>query len=454
MPNVKLIASACTVNLMAFANGNAYSWSSTVLTSLKSNDTTRNPIGRPITTTEESLITSLVSLGAICGPIAAGYFSEAIGRKRSLLMFAIPMLFAHSILAFATRPVEFYVARFMLGVGTGSVFTVVPMYVGEIAETQTRGFLSGLMGVFLALGLLYVYTLGPLVSLRTFSFLLMAPLGLFLFLFGFFVPESPYYYLTKGNERDAEISLNKLRKNDPCANLKELALMKETVEGFSDSGLSLCDLFKSRRFRKGLTISATLMLLQQCIGVTVVFSYMENIFIASGSKFSSSKSAIIVGAIQTIVVIFTTTVVDKWGRRLLLALSCGGCSLSIFVLGLHFYLMEKGMDMSTFWFLPLSTMIFFTISFKLGLSSLPWTLVGELFSSQSKSKAATITTTVCVSFAFATTLIFPTMKDLIGFHYSFWIFSGNALIALLFSLLYIPETKGKDFQEILKMLDK
>lgn len=439
---------------MSFANGNAFSWSSTVLTSLKSNDTMRNPIGRPITTAEESLITSLVSLGAACGPIAAGFFAEKIGRKRSLLMFAIPMLFAHLILAFATRPVEFYIARFMLGVGAGSVFTVVPMYVGEIAETRTRGFLGCLMGVFLAFGILFVYAIGPFVHLKTFSFLLMTPLGLFLFLFGFFVSESPYYYLTKGMEKEAEISLNKLRNNDPCANLKELALMKDTVEEFAGNGSSICDLLKIRSFRKGLTITASLMLLQQSIGVTIVFAYMETIFIASESKFSSSHSTIIVGGIQTIVILFSTSVVDKWGRKLLLVLSCGGCSISLFVLGLFFYMKDQGLDMSTLWFLPILTIIVFTVSFKMGLSALPWTLIGELFSSQSKSTAAAISTTVCVSSAFVTTFIFPTMKQLIGFHYSFWLFSVNALGALLFSLFYIPETKGKDFQEILRMLEE
>ncbi|XP_044760534.1 facilitated trehalose transporter Tret1-like [Coccinella septempunctata] len=452
--NFRLIASACTVNLMAFANGNAYAWSSTVLIALKSNDTMRNPIGRPITTSEESLITSLVHLGAVCGPILAGILSEKIGRKRALLMFAMPMFLAHVILAFAARPYEFYIARFMLGVGAGSVFTMVPMYVGEIAETRIRGFLGCLLGVFIAFGLLFVYSIGPYVNLKTLSFILLSPLGLFLFLFGFFVPESPYYYLTKGFDRGAEISLNKLRKNDPCANLKELALMKETVQEFSEIGSSVCEQFKNRSFRKGLTITATLMVLQQSVGVTVVFSYMENIFIASGSTFSSSHSTIIVGGIQTAVVLFSSLLADRWGRRLLLEISCGGCSLSLFILGTYFYMKKKGMDMSTLSLIPMSCLIVYTVSFKFGLGAIPWTLVGELFSSKTKSLASTITTTLCVCTAFTTSFIFPTMKDLIGFHWSFWFFSGNGFIALLFCLYYIPETKGKTFQEILKMLDR
>lgn len=439
---------------MAFANGNAYAWSSTVLISLKTNDVTRNPIGRPITTSEESLITSLVHLGAVCGPILAGFFSEKIGRKSTLLLFALPMLLSHLILAFASSPVEFYIARFMLGIGAGSVFTVVPMYVGEIAETRIRGFLGCLLGVFIAFGLLFVYTIGPFVHLKTLSFILLAPLAVFLFSFGLFVPESPYYYLTRKNEREAEISLNKLRNNDPCSNLKELELMKEIVEESCKDCSSLSDLFNSRSFKKGLTITSFLMVLQQGVGVTVVFNYMETIFIASGSKFSSSHSTIIVGGIQTAVVVFGSLLADKWGRKVLLIISCGGCSLSLFLLGAYFFLKDKGMDMSSLWLLPMSSLILYTVSFKFGLGSIPWTLLGELFSNKTKSLASTITTTICVGVAFTTSFIFPTMKDYIGFHFSFWLFSANGLIALLFSLYYIPETKGKNFQEILNMLEK
>lgn len=423
---------------MAFANGNAYAWSSTALTSLKSNDTLRNPIGRPVTTSEESLITSLVSLGAMCGPTLAGFLSEKIGRKNSLLSFALPMLLAHSILAFATKPLQFYIARFMLGVGAGSVFTVIPMYVGEIAETRIRGFLGCLMGIFIAFGLLFVYTIGPFVTLKTLSFILLIPLMVFLLLFSLFVPETPYYYLTKGKYKEAEASLNKLRKDDHCANLKELALMRETVEEYSNTGSSISDLLKNRTFKKGLTITASLMALQQSIGVTIIFCYMETIFIDSGSKFSSSHSTIIVGVIQMIVVSFSALLVDKWGRKVLLVISCAGCSISMFVLGVYFYMKDQRMDVSSLWLLPIATVITFTVSFKFGLGSLPWTLVGELFSSQTKSVAATITTTVCVSLAFATTFLFPTIKEMIGYHGSFWIFSGNALIACLFSLFYIP----------------
>lgn len=167
---------------------------------------------------------------------------------------------------------------------------------------------------------------------------------------------------------------------------------------------------------------------------------METIFIDSGSKFSSSHSTIIVGVIQMIVVSFSALLVDKWGRKVLLVISCAGCSISMFVLGVYFYMKDQRMDVSSLWLLPIATVITFTVSFKFGLGSLPWTLVGELFSSQTKSVAATITTTVCVSLAFATTFLFPTIKEMIGYHGSFWIFSGNALIACLFSLFYIPSS--------------
>ncbi|KAK9888198.1 hypothetical protein WA026_000467 [Henosepilachna vigintioctopunctata] len=73
---INSILSVFTVNLLAIACGNAYAWSSTVLISLKSDDTSVNPVGRPVNTFEESWITSLISLGASVGCFLSAYCSD------------------------------------------------------------------------------------------------------------------------------------------------------------------------------------------------------------------------------------------------------------------------------------------------------------------------------------------------------------------------------------------
>lgn len=438
------------MNLLGFATGNAYAWSSTVLTTLKTGD---SALGRPLTPFEESWIASLISLGAACGPVLAGFCSDKFGRKKTLLAFAIPMLISHIMLTYASSPMEFYVARFLLGLGVGTVFTVVPMYIGEIAETETRGFLGCIMGIFLSCGLLFVYSVGPYVNLTTLSFILMVPIVLFLITFGLFFPESPYYFLAKGDELAAEMSLNKLRKKE-TSNLKELSEIKEVIAESKTGNTSFFSAFKGRSFRKGITITAMLMVFQQFVGITVMLSYMEKIFIASGSTISSSTSTIIVSLIQFLIVILSSVLADRWGRRLLLILACAGCALPLFSLGFYFYLKDKGSDVSSLWWLPILSVITYIIFYNLGLGTLPWALVGELFSTKTKSMASTITATTCLSLAFTMTLIFPTLEDMIGLSGAFWFFGGSAIKSFLFVLWYVPETKGRSFHEILMILEK
>ncbi|XP_045476359.1 facilitated trehalose transporter Tret1-like [Harmonia axyridis] len=448
--NIKLIVSACTVNLLAFAIGNVYAWSSTALVTLKSPDPEVNPLGRPVTVLEESWIASLVSLGASCGPLLSGFLAGKLGRKVTLLAFSFPMLVAQIILAFASTPAVFYVARFMSGLGVGCGYTVIPMYIGEISETRIRGVLGCILSLFNALGFLYVIAIGPFVSIKILSILLMLPVLCFLIFFGCFVPESPHYYISKGQYNEAEESLKKLRSKDN-SNLKELEDMKETVERYGGKKTSFLKSLKSRSFRKGIIITTTLMIFQQFVGITFIQSYMELIFIASGSTMSSSGSAVIIGVIQVLGVLVSASLVDRWGRRMLLILSSFFCAVPLFTLGLFFYL-KNIQDVNHLWWLPVSSLGVYIIGYCSGICTLPWALVGELFSSETKSLAATFSAIVNLFLAFVVMLAVPIFKEMVGFEGVFWFFSASSLVCALFVLCYVPETKGKTFQEILTML--
>lgn len=76
--------------------------------------------------------------------------------------------------------------------------TAQPMYVGEIATDDTRDTLGSFMQLFIVTGILYVYAIGPYVSFVKLQYICLAvPIA---FAVGFFfMPESPYYQIGKGN---------------------------------------------------------------------------------------------------------------------------------------------------------------------------------------------------------------------------------------------------------------
>lgn len=120
------------------ALGISLSWSSPVISKLNGEvDTGDVPIGRLIDDDEESLIGSLLTLGAACGPYAAGYLADRIGRKWSLISVAgLPFLMSFVVLAFAEDLLLYYFGRF-----AGKWLQTV--------RTESRVFLTGCAGVSL-----------------------------------------------------------------------------------------------------------------------------------------------------------------------------------------------------------------------------------------------------------------------------------------------------------------
>lgn len=437
-----------SVNLLSFATGNVYSWSSSALIALKSSNPNENPIGHKVTPLEESLITSLLSLGAICGPLLTGILTNMLGRKPTLIISAIPMLISNVILMFASTTLEFYVARFMVGLGAGSVYTVVPIYVGEIAETEIRGLLGGFMGTFYTFGLSFNYAVGPFFHIQTINAMMTVPILSFLVFFGIFIPESPHYYVAKGKKDKARNSLKRLRNH---YDEKELAIIEKSADEPKNEN-SFFSLLESSSFKRAIILTSTIVFLAQLAGITAILSYMEDIFIASGSSLSSSTSTILVAIVQVCLVVLASCLVDKLGRRLLLIVSNALCGLALFPLGLYFFLKHYETDVSALWFLPILCVLVFFIGYNIGLSTIPWTLVGELFSNETKAIASTITTISAFGTAFIMALLFPHCLTLIGFYGIFWFCSCMAILNVVFIACFLPETKGKTFSEILIML--
>ena len=123
-----------TANLATLVAGCVLGWTSPALPKLK--DTEENEGWVVITEGESAWIGSLAPLGAAFGPFIAGYLADKAGRKMTILGSAIPFVISWAVLVWASAAGLMYFARLLLGIAVGMVFTVVPMYVGEISEVS------------------------------------------------------------------------------------------------------------------------------------------------------------------------------------------------------------------------------------------------------------------------------------------------------------------------------
>ncbi|XP_052744834.1 facilitated trehalose transporter Tret1-like [Bicyclus anynana] len=184
----------------------------------------------------------------------------------------------------------------------------------------------------------------------------------------------------------------------------------------------------------------------------------------AGSSIPAHLSMIIIGCFQLIGSTVTPFFVEGSGRRKILMLSCATCSLSMFLLGLYFYLDLIGNPIvDNIKWMPLVVLILYYIgydsdchhpyyyyekTFFAGLGIIPNAIIGEMFTSNVRSKGSTVTMTTSWLFGFAVTTAFGALLETVGGHVAFWFFSATCAGAVLFTFFFVPETKGKTLLEI------
>ncbi|EFA12961.1 facilitated trehalose transporter Tret1-2 homolog [Tribolium castaneum] len=446
-----LYVAACVANLAGFVCGTSFGWTSPEIPKMKISHEAGNPLALALTKSEESWIGSLLPVGATLGPFIAGLTADKIGRKNTLLAGTVPFIVAFAIAAYATNPLLFFLMRFLCGLAVGVVFTVLPMYIGEIAEDEVRDSLGSFMQLFIVVGLLFSYALGPYMSIMAFNIACVVSPCVFLVVFYLFIPESPYFLIRENKDQAAQ-ALMKLRSKSEEAIQEELEEIKASVEETLANKASFADIFKSKGLTKALTISVGLVSLQQLSGINIVLFYAQDIFTDAGSTIPADISTIIIGIVQVFASGATPIVVEKKGKRYLLLLSAVGMAVSQGALAVFFHVKSGGSDVSAISWLPVTCLVVYIITYCLGFGPLPWAVMGELFPGNIKSVASTVTAAGCWFLGFILTKYFSLVSDLIGQAGSFGIFAACCVGAGVFVYKYLPDTSGKSLQEIQDML--
>lgn len=160
----------------------------------------------------------------------------------------------------------------------------------------------------------------------------------------------------------------------------------------------------------------------------------------------------ILGVVQLIFTIICMFITDHIGRKPLLIISYIGTACSTAMVATYFNLQYSYMNINDFIWLPATGIIIYIIMYSLGLASLPFTLLSELFPTNVKALGSTIIFIVTYLTAFVVTTSYLIIVDIAGKHVPFWIFTASSFAGALFTFFYVPETKGKTLQQIQETL--
>lgn len=442
------------VSFAAISAGTALGWTSPVLSQLTpvvENGTTssNSTDGFTITAEEGSWVGSFLAIGAFLGALPAGVLAEKIGRKYTTMSLALPYLLSWTLIIFANGAGMLYAGRFLIGISTGASCVVAPMYISEFAEISIRGALGAFFQLFLTVGILFVYAIGPYVSWVLLS-VMCAVFPALLIVAMFIVPESPTYLVKTGRRSEAAVAL-KWFWGPNCNTQNAVEAIQSDLDAVKGEA-KVSDLFTKAVNRNALFIALLLMFFQQFSGINAVIFYTVPIFQSAGSTMDPAICGIVVGVVQVLMTFVSSVLIDKAGRRILLLQSSFIMGSCLVVLGVYFKLQADKADVSGIGWLPLASVVLFIISFSLGFGPIPWMMMGELCAPDVKGLASALTVMFNWSLVFLVTKTFGTMQETLGADWTFWFFGFWMAVGTLYVFFKVPETKGKTNAEIQALL--
>lgn len=100
--------------------------------------------------------------------------------------------------------------------------------------------------------------------------------------------------------------------------------------------------------------------------------------------------------------------------------------------------------------LPLVTLVFYIISFSIGLAPIPWLMVPELTPANHRSFISGVATAFNWSIAFIVTKYFEPLALAIGDYGTYFCFMANTIVGVALLLLLLPETGGRNLDDIVR----
>ncbi|XP_059618221.1 facilitated trehalose transporter Tret1-like [Phlebotomus argentipes] len=400
-----------------------------------------------------SLISSILYFGGLLGTLSFGYIGKRFGQKLCLLLATIPEIAAALCIIFAQNVFYLHSSRFLSGVAGGAM-QLIPAYVCEVSEDCIRGTLGSILGIVDCVGVLVGAVVGAYLPFYTAPYVFIILSGVSL-LFIFF-PESPQFLLLHKRIPEARRSFDFYRKDAPKEKVdEEFNHLRESIvdpEKSSHEEVTLKD-FKNPSTIKALVISLVIFTGRQTSGIGVILNFNGLIFQETGMEMDPNLGTIIFAIVQLISFFSMSLYIDKLGRRPQLLGSLMGTFISYIPIATYFYAQNAGLDVSSFsgW-VPLVGFSGVAI-FSMGLIHTPTIIMTEIVPTKLRGTVVFIIYMVTRVQSILTMQFFLPLIEKFGLHTSMIAFATCIVLEAIFIYLYVPETKGRSVDDIVKTLN-
>jgi MFS transporter, SP family, galactose:H+ symporter len=397
-----------------------------------------------LTVRQEELVVGAVLIGATFGAAFGGRLADALGRRKILIWVALLFIVGAVGTALAQDATWLAIGRVVVGVAIGIASFTAPLYISEISPAEVRGRLVSLNQLMITIGIVCAYLADyALADARAWRWMfgLAAIPGAILLVGLFYVPESPRWYMRQGDRTRARVVLARIRKaSDIDPELAEIETSLGQQEGSWHELLSA-------RLRPALIIGVCLAAFQQFTGINTVIYYAPTIFQFAGLQ---SKSVAIlatagVGVINVLMTVVALWLLDRVGRRPLLLWGIVGMIVSLGILGFGFLSPSLTHVLAP---ISVACVMVYVACFAISLGPIFWLMISEIYPLKIRGRAMSVATMMNWASNLLVALTFLSLLNTLGKPLTFWLYALIGVIAWIFVLRMVPETKGRTLEEI------
>ncbi|KAJ6067926.1 uncharacterized protein N7446_004963 [Penicillium canescens] len=393
-----------------------------------------------VTSSQSSMIVSLLSAGTFFGALGAAPIADKFGRRMGMVIESVVFVFGVILQTAATSIPLFVAGRFFAGLGVGLLSATIPLYQSETAPKWIRGTIVGAYQLAITFGLLLAAIVNNATKDRMdtgcyripvavqFAWAIILVVGMLI------LPETP------------ASSSNKTATKKPSVHSPASAAWTSTTQPYLGKA-SYFEIVKGslgKRLATGCAVQA----LQQLAGVNFIFYYGTTFFQNSGIQ-NSFVITLITNIINVVSTFPGLYMVEKWGRRPLLMFGAVGMCVSQLIVAIVGTATNSDVSNKVLIAFVCVYIFFFASSW----GPVAWVVTGELYPLKARAKCLSITTATNWLLNWAIAYATPYMVNSGPGNANlqskvFFIWGGFCFICAIFVYTCIYETKGLSLEQV------
>ncbi len=307
-----------------------------------------------------SFIVAAVLLGSVISTLFAGALADRLGRKTMMTISAVLFVLSVPVIALAQGYWPLIIGRLLQGTSAGLIGVVVPLYLAECLSAAQRGKGTGVFQWLLTLGLVAAAVIGICFSIWVDSvakqgqpdllfavkdkawrwiFWISLPPGILFVIGSMMVAESPRWLYRRGLHQAARAALARSRTDEEA--LVEFREMEETAAAETARAAGSTRQSKEsllhRKYVIPFLLACIILACNQTTGINSIIGYNTNILLQAGlTDVQAHWGNLIFAIVNFLATIGAVVLVDKKGRKFLLALGTAGIIASLLCVGILF----------------------------------------------------------------------------------------------------------------------